>query len=588
MVKREENCYMSEQWNWDEPQIPRDDENKTLQDETVVESAADEKDMKSTMEEDQSAKETAQENSVANEGTYHWVNPEYQKRQSYTGNDNQNTYDNNNYRESVGGSWRATENNTAYTGQQSQANQEYQSETQSTSQGYTGGSYKDWRSQQTANESIPTGQRQYGNYSYQQNEDVKPAKTKKEKKSSGFGKKLATTIGLAVIFGVVAGGVMFGVNSLGNKLTGQTQEEAVQIPTTSTPAAESQTQEVTASASSAFTVAEVAQNCMPSVVSITNASVQTVQSWFGGSQQYESESSGSGIIVGQNEKELLIATNKHVVEGADTITVAFCDDSAYEAQIKGKSTENDLAVIAVKLDNVTAETLSAIKIIALGDSDAVQIGEQVVAIGNALGYGQSVTSGWISAVNRELTDENGDSTGNLIQTDAAINPGNSGGALLNMRGELIGINSAKYADTAVEGMGYAIPIAIAEPILDELMNRETRYKVDDETKSAYIGVTCMNVESSAAQMYGIPEGAFVSSVEEGGPAQKAGIQKGDVITKFDGIGISGSSELVETLTYYEAGEEVEVVICRAENGEYVEHTLSVTLGKKSQMTQKIE
>ena len=256
----------------------------------------------------------------------------------------------------------------------------------------------------------------------------------------------------------------------------------------------------------------------------------------------------------------------------------------YEAQVKGTDSDNDLAVVAVKISDMSEDTLKSIKVVSIGNSDELEIGEQVVAIGNALGYGQSVTSGWISAVDREVTDEDGKTTGKLIQTDAAINPGNSGGALLNMQGELIGINSAKAAATEVEGMGYAIPVSVAQPILDELMNRETRYKTDEE-HAGYIGVTCLNVDSTSAQTYGIPLGAFVDSVEEGGPAQTAGIQKGDVIVKFDGMTVSGSSDLVGKLEYYQAGETVDVVISRAQNGEYQEQTVSVTLGKKSEMKQ---
>ncbi|NCB91607.1 MAG: PDZ domain-containing protein [Clostridia bacterium] len=419
----------------------------------------------------------------------------------------------------------------------------------------------------------------------------------------GTGKKFLVAAGMAVMFGVIAGGTMFGVNALGNQLSGQDRIPETQIPSTTVggtegepgdntgadvPAAGNEASESTpVNASGDFSVAEVANNCMPSVVSITNASVQSVQDFFGGVTQYPSESTGSGIIVGQNDTELLIATNNHVVAGAETLTVAFTDDAVCEAQTKGTAEDSDLAVISVKLDDMTEETLSAIKIVTLGDSDALSVGEQVVAIGNALGYGQSVTSGWVSAVNREVTDSEGNSSGKLIQTDAAINPGNSGGALLNMRGELIGINSAKAAATEVEGMGYAIPISLAQPILDELMNRETRYKASED-KAAYIGVTCMNVDSTAAAAYGIPVGAFVDSVEEGGPAEEVGIMKGDVIVKFDGVAVTGSTDLVSKIEYYEAGESVEVVYSRAENGEYKEHTATVTLGKKSEMKQTTE
>ena len=287
---------------------------------------------------------------------------------------------------------------------------------------------------------------------------------------------------------------------------------------------------------------------------------------------------------GQNDITVKGGKFLEAVADADTITVAFDDDAVYEAQVKGTDSDNDLAVVAVKISDMSEDTLKSIKVVSIGNSDELEIGEQVVAIGNALGYGQSVTSGWISAVDREVTDEEGKTTGKLIQTDAAINPGNSGGALLNMQGELIGINSAKAAATEVEGMGYAIPVSVAQPILDELMNRETRYKADED-HAGYIGVTCLNVDSTSAQTYGIPLGAFVDSVEEGGPAQTAGIQKGDVIVKFDGMTVSGSSDLVGKLEYYQAGETVEVVISRAQNGEYQEQTVSVTLGKKSEMKQ---
>lgn len=585
---------MSDEWNWNEKQIPPEkdaDETETAHNE---ENSREE--VRGAIEVQAADAEGVQPaESPETRETYHWVNPEYQKRQQGTADAGNNTYETNSYRENVAGGSQE-ETSTIYgTGQGTDQG--------SGQTGYRGGPYHSvgenpsWESQQNQgqswqNQTNPgngpaTGQRRYGTYQFTPD---KPKKQRKEKKPMGTGKKLLMTAGFAVVFGLIAGGVMFGVNSLGNQLVGQEQvpEKQIQIPSTETPESKSSgSTEVSAKASGEYTVSEVASICMPSVVSITNASVKTVQDFFGGVQEYPIESTGSGIIVGQNDKELLIATNNHVVEGADTITVAFSDDAVYEAQIKGNAAENDLAVIAVKLDDMTEDTLNSIRIVTLGDSDALQIGEQVVAIGNALGYGQSVTSGWVSAVNREVQDEEGNSSGKLIQTDAAINPGNSGGALLNMRGELIGINSAKAAATEVEGMGYAIPIATAQPILDELMNRETRYKVD-ENQAAYIGVTCMNVESTAAQMYGIPLGAFVDSVEEGGPAQTAGIKKGDIITKFDGLTISGSTELVSKLEYYEAGETVEVVISRAENGEYKEQTVTVTLGRRSEMKQSLD
>lgn len=536
-------------------------------------------------------------NNSEQQETYHWVNPEYQKRQQGTADAGDNTYESNSYRENIagqtntdggyrGGSYHEWQNQNNEN--QMNQNQSWQNNAnQNQSWNHQADRNQSWQSQANQGTGPATGQRHYGTYQFTPDKSAKPPK---KEKTHGTGKKFLVTVGLAMVFGIVAGGVMFGVNALGNHLTGQdeTPQTQIQVPSTETPETKlPQSEAVSASVSDQYTVSEVASICMPSVVSITNASVKTVQDFFGGVQQYPIESTGSGIIVGQNEKELLIATNNHVVEGADTITVAFNDDAVYEAQIKGNAADSDLAVIAVKLEDMSEETLGSIKVVTLGDSDSLQIGEQVVAIGNALGYGQSVTSGWVSAVNREMVDSDGNSTGKLIQTDAAINPGNSGGALLNMRGELIGINSAKAAATEVEGMGYAIPIATAQPILDELMNRETRYKADED-KTAYIGVTCMSVESEASKMYGIPTGAFVDSVEEGGPAEAAGIKKGDIIVKFDGITITGSTELVSKLEYYEAGETVDVVISRAENGEYKEQTVSVTLGKRSEMKQSVD
>ncbi len=568
-------------------------------------------------------------------GSYHWVNPEYQKRQNGTDGEertSQNTYENQNYREDVSGTadmqnrteTTANEPNNGGWGQPVGGNQTTKETESNHSSGQATGGYQNgnwgcagngqnsqntqkggayqngnsWTSREQSTQNGPvTGQRKYGNYTYYQPQQD-PNQPQDHRKPGGTGKKVLVTLGLAVLFGVVAGGIIIGSSMIVHKEIKNEQKTEYQLPTTELPQQENAdgdsnsaagsgsdaTEEVSAGTTGEYTVAQVAKSCMPSVVSITNASVKTVQDFFGGVQQYPSESSGSGIIVGQNDSEILVATNNHVVADADTITVAFDDDAVYEAQVKGTDSDNDLAVVAVKISDMSEDTLKSIKVVSIGNSDELEIGEQVVAIGNALGYGQSVTSGWISAVDREVTDEDGKTTGKLIQTDAAINPGNSGGALLNMQGELIGINSAKAAATEVEGMGYAIPVSVAQPILDELMNRETRYKTDEE-HAGYIGVTCLNVDSTSAQTYGIPLGAFVDSVEEGGPAQTAGIQKGDVIVKFDGMTVSGSSDLVGKLEYYQAGETVDVVISRAQNGEYQEQTVSVTLGKKSEMKQ---
>ncbi|MDD3219129.1 MAG: trypsin-like peptidase domain-containing protein [Lachnospiraceae bacterium] len=469
-----------------------------------------------------------------------------------------------------------------------QGSDQYESENGSNNSGNTGNTTGDFKNPGTSNQNSNF---QYQSYSqtFQKKPDYQK-KPQNHKSSNSSGKKWGILIAMALVFGLVAGGTMFGVNAIADKLAGnsgsakvesttESMQEEVPADTVEPKETEDATQASTPNTVSS--VESVANTAMPAVVAITNKSVQEVQSWFGGqTQQYESESSGSGIIVGQNDTELLIATNNHVVEGANSLTVAFVDDQAIEAQTKGTDADNDLAVIAVKTEDIPKETLDKIKVVELGDSDALNVGEQVVAIGNALGYGQSVTTGIVSALNREVTVDN--TTSSLIQTDAAINPGNSGGALLNMKGQLIGINAIKYAASEVEGMGYAIPIATAEPILDELMNRETRYKVSEDNAS-YLGITCMNVASETAQAYGMPVGVYITEVTEGGPAQAAGIQKGDIITKLDGSSVSDYEALVNALNYYAAGEKIDVVISRADNGEYVEQTISVTLGNKADM-----
>ena len=461
------------------------------------------------------------------------------------------------------------------------------------------------------------------------NETGHEPERKKRKKKSG-GKKLASTISLAVVFGLVAGVVFQGVNFCADRYVFTTTDETEpQIETAelavsassddaasdsadaskdSTADAEQSTQAQTGS------VSDVAKAAMPTVVAITSVSIQEIPNYFrafgfgyGSTQQYSSEGSGSGIIVGENDDELLIATNNHVVDGATTLSVCFAGsdvvnaeaetvdmssesdgdvnvEDAVSAKIKGTDEKNDLAVVAVQKSDIPEDTLSQIKIAQLGDSDSVEVGEQVVAIGNALGYGQSVTSGWISALNRSISTSDGTTSDGLIQTDTAINPGNSGGALLNMQGEVIGINSAKYADSAVEGMGYAIPISKAQPILDDLMNRQTRDKVEDDSKAAYLGVTSADLSMEAIQMYDMPEGAFVIRVDKDSAAGEAGIQKGDIIVSFDGQTVSGREDLENKLAYYEAGESVDVVVSRADNGEYVQKTISVTLGNRSDYT----
>ena len=457
-------------------------------------------------------------------------------------------------------------------------------------------------------------QPQAGNYA---GGNIPPKKPRKKRDFSGnnsFGKKAATAVALAVIFGLVAGAVFQGVNIAADKYRGndssttigKTETVTGTEDSTGSSSADSTVKDIVAESG---TVAGVAQATMSSIVAITSVSVQEIPSFFGyGTRQYQSAGSGSGIIVGENDSELLIATNNHVVSGATTLTVCFAGsdvvgaeeetqamassgstgfgsdgdvdvDNAVSAKIKGTDEENDLAVVAVEKSDIPNETMEEIKIAQLGSSDDLVVGEQVVAIGNALGYGQSVTSGWVSALNRSIGTEDGEASG-LIQTDAAINPGNSGGALLNMNGEVIGINAAKYADSQVEGMGYAIPISKAEPILEELMNRETRDKVEDSSKVGYMGVKAADLTTEAIQMYNMPAGAFITEVTEGGAADNAGIKKGDIIVKLDGQKVSGKDDLVDKLQYYEAGENIEVVISRANSGEYKEQTIEVILGSK--------
>lgn len=426
-----------------------------------------------------------------------------------------------------------------------------------------------------------------------------PRPPKNRNSGGGFWKKAGCAALLAVIFGVVAGGVFFGMGTI-------VKEEEEPIANTEVLQEDSGVSEENRISGTAYSVADVAEASMPSVVAITSVSVQEIPDYFGifgyGTQQYQSAGSGSGIIVGENDDELLIATNNHVVAGATTLSVCFIGkdvvnaeeetqnlasgdgdinvEDAVSAKIKGTDEENDLAVVAVKKSDIPEDTLSEIKIAQLGNSDGLIVGEQVVAIGNALGYGQSVTSGWVSALNRSIATDEGTNT-ELIQTDAAINPGNSGGALLNMKGEVIGINSAKYADNAVEGMGYAIPISKAQPILEDLMNRKTRDKVDSD-KTAYLGVSVQDLPSEVSQMYNMPSGAFVTETVPGEAAEAAGIKKGDIIEKLDGQKVTGNQDLIDKLQYYESGETVEVVVARADDGEYKDITVEVTLGTRPQ------
>lgn len=397
-------------------------------------------------------------------------------------------------------------------------------------------------------------------------------------------KKWSMLIAMAVVFGLVAGPVMFGVNTAANHIASMgdaPSENGVVTDDTE----DNSTASANISSAGTKTPAQVAQEAMPSVVTISTMSVEEMRNFLGGVAEYKVQGAGTGVIVGENDTELLIATNNHVVEGASTLSVGFIDNSTASVELKGADPDNDLAVIAVNRSDITDDTMSQLKIAAVGDSDELELGEQVVAIGNALGYGQSVTVGWVSALNRDitLTDENGvaiNSTG-LIQTDAAINPGNSGGALLNMDGELVGINEAKTGTTptgiSVDNMGFAIPIDKAEDSLKELMSLPTRDKVDASHASA-LGIEGQSVTSDLTQLYGIPGGVIVASVVENGPADQAGIQKSDIITELDGRSVGNLEQLQNALQYYAAGETVDVVVQRLNGQSFEAQTVSVTLG----------
>lgn len=406
-------------------------------------------------------------------------------------------------------------------------------------------------------------------------------------------KKAASISLCAVLAGGLAAGTYTGVNYL----TGYEQsvqaasKEQITLLKSDKESDDSDSKEES-TAKGSLDVSDIVEETMPSIVSITTKSVEEVQSYYGMFGQYgayspeqrEVQGSGSGIIIGKNDTELLIATNYHVVDGAETLSVGFCDSTACEAKVKGYDSEKDLAVVAVSLDDIDSDTMNAISIATIGNSDNLKVGEQVVAIGNALGYGQSVTTGIVSAKNRQLNsddtvgdyDSDSNSATNLIQTDAAINPGNSGGALLNMNGEVVGINSAKLASTEVEGIGYAIAISDVTDTIESLMNEETRDKVEDH---GVLGITVLTVDSAVTEAYGVPEGVLVREVTEGGAADDAGIEARSIITKFAGKTVTTKEQLVDFLSYYEPGEDVELTIEVPDGKEYKEETVTVTLGK---------
>ena len=411
-------------------------------------------------------------------------------------------------------------------------------------------------------------------------------------------KKAASISLCAVLAGGLAAGTYTGVNYLTGyeqsvQAASEDKVELLKSEKKSDDSKDDSKDESTAKGS--LDVSDIVEAAMPSIVSITTKSVEEVQNYYGmfgqygaysPSQEQEVQGSGSGIIIGKNDSELLIATNYHVVEGAETLSVGFCDSTACEAKVKGYDSEKDLAVVAVSLDDIDSDTMDAITIATIGNSDDLKVGAQVVAIGNALGYGQSVTTGIVSAKNRQLNsddtvgdyDSDSNSATNLIQTDAAINPGNSGGALLNMNGEVVGINSAKLASTEVEGIGYAIAISDVTDTLESLMNEETRDKVDNH---GVLGITVKSVDSAVSEAYGVPEGVLVRDVTEGGAADKAGIEAKTIITKFAGKVVTTKEQLIDFLSYYEPGEDVELTLEVPDGKGYKEETVTVTLGENT-------
>ncbi len=413
-----------------------------------------------------------------------------------------------------------------------------------------------------------------------------------KRRKGGLTRKVAGITAAALLFGTVSGGTMVGINKIADSFGPTTyplvsSQTAVEDSTTeaqTSASAATSGNSAAAGNAAALDVSAIVKSAMPSVVAINNTMLYQSNNWWGMSQTYEVPSSGSGIIIGQNDEELLIATNNHVVEDSENLSVVFIDDTSVNASIKGTDADSDLAVIAVALKDIPEDTLSQISVAKLGDSDALEVGQGVVAIGNALGYGQSVTVGYVSALNREVKVDN-TVTRNLLQTDAAINPGNSGGALLNMQGEVIGINAAKYSSTDVEGIGYAIPISKAQEILSTLMTQRTKSQTVAEGEEGYLGIQGLTVDDNMVKQQDMPAGIFVYGIIDGGAAANSDLRKRDIIVKFDGQSVKSMAALQDLLKYYKAGETVELGVKSLENGEYVDRTVTITLGTKATLGQ---
>lgn len=450
------------------------------------------------------------------------------------------------------------------------------SNTQHQQQTYQGTSYQ---------QGSTYGQGQYQSQNQHQSGYSPIPEELKKKSGSSWAKKAAGLVISGLVFGCVASGTMVGIQ----KLSGTPAEEPQQVVEESLPAETEAAVPVEAEPENAAAVSigndvsSIVEKAMPSVVAINNKVIYTQNDWFFGNQQYEVPGSGSGIIAGENEKELLIVTNNHVVEDSSELSVTFIDGTSVEAAIKGTDAASDLAVIAVPLEQIPEETMDEIEHAELGDSDSLKLGQGVVAIGNALGMGQSVTVGYVSALNKEVEFSDGKRT--LLQVDAAINPGNSGGALLNMQGEVIGINAAKYADTEVEGIGYAIPISYANDIINDLMTKTTKIEVPEE-EQGYLGIQLQNIDSRMANAYGMPEGIYIYKIVEGGAAADSELQERDIITKFDGERVKTGDDLQKMLTYYKGGTTVTVTVETLIDGAYVEREVPVTLGFKKDLEEQ--
>ena len=413
-----------------------------------------------------------------------------------------------------------------------------------------------------------------------------------KRRKNGLTRKVAGITAAALLFGTVSGGTMVGINKIADSfgpasyplVSSQTAVEESTTESQTSAGASASGNSAVAGNAAALDVSAIVKSAMPAVVAINNTMLYQSNNWWGMSQTYEVPSSGSGIIIGQNDEELLIATNNHVVEDSENLSVVFINDTSVNASIKGTDADSDLAVIAVALKDIPEDTLSQISVAKLGDSDALEVGQGVVAIGNALGYGQSVTVGYVSALNREVKVDN-TVTRNLLQTDAAINPGNSGGALLNMKGEVIGINAAKYSSTDVEGIGYAIPISKAQEILSTLMTQRTKNQTVAEGEEGYLGIQGLTVDDSMVKQQDMPAGVFVYGIIDGGAAANSDLRKRDIIVKFDGQSVKSMAALQDLLKYYKAGETVELGVKSLENGEYVDRTVTITLGTKATLGQ---